>query len=166
MNDIFSLKLIDQCFSVGTAALVLVVFLLVAWSVRGVFSKLSKKLEGHQQTAVKLISKVLSVGIILIGIISALGAMGIDISGLIAGLGVTGFVVGFAFKDSLSNVLSGLMIFIYRPFKNGDKIEIDKYSGEVVDINLRYIVLKEGTATILIPNTMALSKVVKLVSQS
>ena len=72
----------------------------------------------------------------IIGFITALGTMGIDVSAIVAGLGLTGFAFGFAFKDMLSNFISGIMIFIYEPFKLGDTIEVDGKTGKVVDINL------------------------------
>ena len=48
-----------------------------------------------------------------------------------------GIAVGFAAQDILRNVFGGLIIIIDRPFKVGDKVEIGKYYGEVVEIGLR-----------------------------
>ena len=74
------------------------------------------------------ISRVLA-GIIknimlILGLITALGTLGVNISAIVAGLGLTGFAFGFAFKDMLSNFISGALIFIYEPFKLGDTIEV------------------------------------------
>ena len=48
-----------------------------------------------------------------------------------------GIAVGFAAQDILKNIFGGLIIIIDRPFKVGDKVEIGKYYGEVVEIGLR-----------------------------
>jgi small-conductance mechanosensitive channel len=48
-----------------------------------------------------------------------------------------GIAVGFAAQDILRNIFGGLVIIIDRPFKVGDKVEIGKYYGEVVEIGLR-----------------------------
>lgn len=48
-----------------------------------------------------------------------------------------GIAVGFASQDILKNIFGGIIIIIDRPFKVGDKIEIGKYYGEVVEIGLR-----------------------------
>ena len=48
-----------------------------------------------------------------------------------------GIAVGFAAQDILRNVFGGLVIIIDRPFQVGDKVEIGKYYGEVVEIGLR-----------------------------
>ena len=48
-----------------------------------------------------------------------------------------GIAVGFAAQDILKNIFGGLIIIIDRPFKVGDKVEIGKYYGEVIEIGLR-----------------------------
>ena len=65
------------------------------------------------------ISRVLS-GIIknimlIVGLITALGTLGVNISAIVAGLGLTGLAFGFAFKDMLSNFISGALIFFRNP---------------------------------------------------
>ena len=52
-----------------------------------------------------------------LGVITALGTIGVDVTGLVAGFGLTGFAVGFAMKDALANLLAGVMILLYRPFR-------------------------------------------------
>ena len=96
--------------------------------------------------------------VIIIGFITSLGTIGINVSAIVAGLGLTGFAFGFAFKDMLSNFISGIMIFIYEPFKLGDIITVDGKVGEVVDINLRYVTLLNEESRILVPNSLSVSK--------
>ena len=54
--------------------------------------------------------------------IVALGRLGVDVGPLVASLGVTGVVLGFAFKESLGSLASGLMIALNHPFKVGDYV--------------------------------------------
>ena len=110
------------------------------------------------------ISRVLA-GIIknimlILGLITALGTMGVNISAIVAGLGLTGFAFGFAFKDMLSNFISGALIFIYEPFKLGDTIEVEGKTGEVIDINLRYVTIEADAQKVLVPNSISVSKVI------
>ena len=110
------------------------------------------------------ISRVLA-GIIknimlILGLITALGTLGVNISAIVAGLGLTGFAFGFAFKDMLSNFISGALIFIYEPFKLGDTIEVEKKTGKVIDINLRYVTIETENQKVLIPNSISVSKVI------
>ena len=105
-----------------------------------------------------VISSIIKNLIVIIGFITALGTMGINVSAIVAGLGLTGFAFGFAFKDMLSSFISGVMIFIYQPFKLGDVILVDGKEGEVVDVNLRYVTLKGEKSKMLVPNSLLVSK--------
>ena len=112
------------------------------------------------------ISKVLA-GIIknimvIVGLITALGTLGVNISAIVAGLGLTGFAFGFAFKDMLSNFISGILIFIYEPFNLGDTIEVEGKVGKVIDINLRYVTIETEKQKILVPNSISVSKVISV----
>ena len=112
------------------------------------------------------ISRVLA-GIIknimlIVGLITALGTMGVNISAIVAGLGLTGFAFGFAFKDMLSNFISGALIFIYEPFKLGDTIEVEGKTGKVIDINLRYVTIESEDQKVLVPNSISVSKVISV----
>ena len=99
---------------------------------------------------------------LIIGLITALGSMGINISAIVAGLGLTGFAFGFAFKDMLSNFISGALIFVYEPFKLGDTIEVEGKTGKVIDINLRYVTIKAENQKILVPNSISVSKIISV----
>ena len=100
---------------------------------------------------------------LIIGFITALGTLGVNISAIVAGLGLTGFAFGFAFKDMLSNFISGILIFIYEPFKLGDSIEVEGKTGKVIDINLRYVTIESEDKKVLIPNSISVSKVIAVI---
>lgn len=105
-----------------------------------------------------VISSIIKNLIVIVGFITSLGTIGINVSAIVAGLGLTGFAFGFAFKDMLSSFISGVMIFIYQPFKLGDVILVDGKEGEVVDVNLRYVTLKGEKSKMLVPNSLLVSK--------
>ena len=112
------------------------------------------------------ISRVLA-GIIknimlILGLITALGTLGVNISAIVAGLGLTGFAFGFAFKDMLSNFISGALIFIYEPFKLGDTIEVEGKTGKVIEINFRYVTIEAKDQKVLVPNSISVSKVISV----
>ena len=104
-----------------------------------------------------VIASIIKNFIVIIGLLTALGTIGINVSAIVAGLGLTGFAFGFAFKDMLSNFISGVMIFIYQPFKLGDIIAVDGKDGKVIDINLRYVTLSNEKSRILVPNSLLVS---------
>jgi small-conductance mechanosensitive channel len=99
-----------------------------------------------------LIQRVAKVGLLMVGLVTALGTIGVDVSALVAGLGLTGFALGFALKDVLSNLLAGVLILIYRPFHRQDRVMVAGFEGTIADIDLRYTTLEAEDRRILIPN--------------
>jgi small conductance mechanosensitive channel len=84
----------------------------------------------------------------------ALPRLGIEIAPLIAGLGVTGFIIGFAFQESLGNLAAGLMIVINGPYKIGDVVEISGFAGEVKEMNMMATALATpDNKRVMIPNS-------------
>ena len=55
---------------------------------------------------------------LILGLITALGTLGVNISAIVAGLRLTGFAFGFAFKDMLSNFISGVLILSMNPLSS------------------------------------------------
>jgi small-conductance mechanosensitive channel len=101
-----------------------------------------------------LMASAVGTGLLLFGAITALGTLGVNVSALVAGLGLTGFAVGFALKDIISNALSGILIILYKPFHHGDQIAVTGLEGTVVEINLRYTVLTTADQKkIFLPNS-------------
>ena len=108
----------------------------------------------------KVLAGIVKNIMLIVGLITALGTLGVNISAIVAGLGLTGFAFGFAFKDMLSNFISGILIFIYEPFKLGDTLEVEGKTGKVIDINLRYVTIETENQKVLIPNSISVSKVI------
>lgn len=71
------------------------------------------------------------------------GVWNIDLSGLAAAAGVGSLVIALALQDTLSNLVSGFLVLLSRPFKVGDYIEFDGVQGFVVDQNWRSVTLKD-----------------------
>ena len=84
----------------------------------------SKKFQNDKRYIFRIAGKAIKVSSVLLGALTALGTMGINVSALVAGLGLTGFALGFALRDILSNLLAGALIIVYRPFHRGDQIAV------------------------------------------
>ena len=79
--------------------------------------------------------------------------LGVNIAPLIAGLGVTGFILGFAFQESLGNLASGMMIAINQPFKVGDYVAVGGIEGSVMELNMMATTLTTGDfKKVVVPN--------------
>ncbi len=116
----------------------------------------------HADTGVVLLlSRVYYYGVLAFGLLTALDSAGLNVGALIAGLGLTGFALGFALKDVLSNFLSGIMLLIYRPFGLGDEIRMGEYEGRIETIRIRDTIVRgEDGRLIIIPNTKLITEVV------
>lgn len=89
----------------------------------------------------------------------ALDRLGVNVMPFIAGAGVAGVAIGFAAKDTLSNLIAGILLVVDRPFEVGDRIELwqtPKNSatwGDVIDIGLRATKIRTtDNIVIIIPN--------------
>jgi small conductance mechanosensitive channel len=83
-----------------------------------------------------------------------LANLGVDVSGLIAGLGIMGFIVGFALKDTLGNLASGMFILFHKPFKVGDWVNIGGVVGGVEKVGIAACTLNSpDNVKITIPNS-------------
>jgi small conductance mechanosensitive channel len=96
-----------------------------------------------------------------IGVVSALDSVGVNTGALLASLGIVGVTIGFAARDSLSNFISGIIIFIDRPFVIGDLVEVEDKYGRVSEITLRStrVVTADGRM-LAVPNTEVVNKTV------
>ncbi len=137
---------------VGISLVILLIFLILAIIANRAIIKISQQFEINAKLA-SLIARTAKIMLIVLGFITGLGTLGVDVSALVAGLGLTGFALGFALKDTISNLLSGILILVYRPFEIGDYIKMSGYEGTVVSIDLRYTELKGEGSKILIPNS-------------
>lgn len=106
-----------------------------------------------------LFKKFSGIIIFTIGAILALDAMGFNIMPFVAGAGVAGIAIGFAAKDTLSNLIAGVLLIIDRPFEVGDRIEVWSAPknaatwGDVIDIGLRATKIRTtDNIVIVIPN--------------
>lgn len=109
---------------------------------------------GLDVTIAAFVLELLKYSLFVVALITALGQLGINTISLLTSLGVLGLTVGFAAKDTLSNLIAGLFIFWDRPFRTGDLVEIDGHYGRVQEITLRStrIVTPDGKM-IAFPNT-------------
>ena len=106
-----------------------------------------------------LLKRFSTVIIYVAAILQVLKVLGADIMPFVAGAGVAGIAIGFAAKDTLSNLIAGVLLLIDRPFEVGDRIEVwsapanSATWGDVIDIGLRATRIKTtDNIIIVIPN--------------
>lgn len=129
-----------------------------------VLAYLEKKVADQTKTKIDniifdLLQKFMGAIIYATAVILALDILGVNVMPFIAGAGVVGIAVGFAAKDTLSNLIAGVLLIIDRPFEIGDRIEVwsapagSATWGDVLDIGLRATKIKTtDNIVIIIPN--------------
>jgi small conductance mechanosensitive channel len=106
------------------------------------------------ETLIKFLDNVLYAVALVAIVLAALSQLGIETTSFIAILGAAGLAVGLAFKDSLSNVGSGIMIILFRPFKVGDFVQTAGEMGVVQEISIFHTIMKTGdNKVVIIPNS-------------
>ncbi|MEZ4802605.1 MAG: mechanosensitive ion channel family protein [Gelidibacter sp.] len=117
-----------------------------------------------QQSIINIISKLTYILVITLGLFLALGVLDLSktLTSLITGAGVLGLVIGLALQGTLSNTISGIMISFRKKIQIGNWVETNDFAGEIIDINLKNLTLKETDNNIVfIPNKTILETPMK-----
>lgn len=114
-----------------------ILLMLLRRVLRHVFNK-SRKI--NDLMASFLLKVVSAIGWIVVAMI-VLDKVGVNLAPIIAGLGVTGFILGFAFQESIGNLLSGVMIVLNAPFRIGDYVDVGTLSGTVKEMDMMCVTL-------------------------
>jgi len=74
---------------------------------------------------------------------------------LFTGAGLAGIIIGFAAQNTLSNIIAGVSLAIFQPFRVGDRLNIMNEYGKVTDLNLRHtVIITWDNRRLIIPNSM------------
>jgi len=139
---------------------VVAVFILLERVVRRISNPVIER-SGLDETAQSFVRTIVRYTVIIIGILAALSAVGINIDSLLASIGIAGVTIGFAARDAFSNLISGLLIFLDRPFVIGDLVEVGDNYGHVEQITLRStrIITSDGKM-LAVPNNEMINSTV------
>lgn len=145
-------------FVVGVVVMVafVLLWLLLRWLAR----PLLKRAE-LDETATIFALTILKYTVLGIGVVNAMNAAGINTAAVLASLGIAGLTIGFAARDAFSNLISGFLIYMDRPFVIGDLVEIEDNYGRVDQITLRStrIITSDGKM-LAVPNADIINKTV------
>lgn len=142
-------------FTVGKILAAVITFVICYAIVKIVFSFISKFIEKtsldfalkrHMRAGIKVI-------LWFITAIITVDALGVSTTSFVAAFSVVGLAASLAVQDSLSNLASGIMLLITKPFKIGDFVEIDDISGTVGIISLIHTkILTIDNKIVYVPN--------------
>lgn len=153
----------DFAINLSIAALIFAITLFASkWASRAARNGLSK-VRGfrHDPTVLSFAVQVVRVVVIIIGMIAVLQRLGVQTTSIIAVLGAASLAVGLALQGTLSNVASGIMLLILRPYRVGEVIDVGGIAGTVQRLDLFTTQLSNANNhKIVIPNSKVLSDTV------
>lgn len=135
--------------------LALVVLIVGLRVIRVIVNAIRKSLEKRNvdPSLRPFLSSILSVLLKVALIISVISMLGIATTSFVAVLGAAGLAVGLALSGTLQNFAGGVLLLVLKPFKVGDFIDAQGYTGTVAEIQIFFTILKTpDNRTIIIPN--------------
>ena len=139
------------------AVIIFVIGILISKIIRNLLRKVLQR-RNIELTIAKFICRLVYAILMIFVVLATLSQLGVQTTSLIAILGAMSLAVGLSLKSSLSNLASGLLLVVFRPFKTGDYIKIGSYEGTVDEINLLFTeMLNSSNQQLTIPNSKFMS---------
>ncbi|MBO7111099.1 MAG: mechanosensitive ion channel [Bacteroidaceae bacterium] len=131
------------------------IYIVGAWLIKRVkiwMNKLFTK-RNTEATLSTFISSLVSITLTVLLIIVTIGALGINTTSFAAILAAGGMAIGMALSGTVSNFAGGLMILVFKPFKAGDFINAQGFSGTVKEVSIvNTKITTPDNRVIIIPN--------------
>lgn len=155
--EVLVTKLQEWLVQFGLQIIAAIIILLIGIQIAKVSRNLVKKTLQRTKvdnTIISFAGNSVYVAVLSIVTIVVLGQIGVKTASLIALLGSAGIAIGLALQGSLSNIASGIMLVIFRPFRVGDYIEGGGTAGIVREIQIfNTILTSPDNCRIVVPNS-------------
>jgi len=138
--------------------IIAIAVIVIGYFVAIIISRLTKKaIIKAKMTKIlaEFTARVTKILLILAALAFAISMLGVDVGAAVLGVSVVfGFVLGFAFQQTLGNVAAGFMIAITKPFKKGDYIDIAGKEGSVNSVGASITTMTTvDNKRVIIPNS-------------
>ena len=112
-----------------------------------------KAAQKMEPTVAHFLANFVNIVLYIILAVTIIAIMGVPMASVIAAIASAGVAIGLALQGALSNFAGGIMILLFHPFRVGDFIEVNGFSGTVDDIDVFYTFLKTpDNKSVTIPN--------------
>lgn len=170
MTELLRIQLTETYYLPTSVMVLIVLFLtfLAVVVVNRIMNRFIRLASEHLQsdpTQYRFLKHTLSAAIIIIGIgiaiyiIPALRTLAVS---MFAGAGIIAIIIGFASQQAFANIISGMFIVMFKPFRINDIIQVgERHRGMVEDITLRHTVIRNWeNRRIIIPNAIISNEIV------
>ena len=133
----------------------LLIYIIGAWIIKIIRKSLRKGFarKNTEKTLASFTESLVTIAMWVILIVVTIGTLGINTTSIAALLAAGGMAIGMALSGTVQNFAGGIMILVFKPFKAGDFIEAQGFSGTVTDVNIVSTkLLTIDNRRIIIPN--------------
>lgn len=154
------------------ALLILAVTLWLAKRLGKVAEQAIARMPHHHQnpadkTLATFVSTLVKYVVVAIGLVAVLQQLGVQATSVLAVLGAASLAIGLALQGTLGNVAAGVMILLLRPYRAGDRVELNGRTGRVVGMDLfNTKVLDYEGLTLYLPNGKVFGDMIVNISQA
>ena len=154
--DTFMHDLLQSAIDFGLKLLAAIaIYVIGAWLIKRVKIWLGKVFAKRKTEATlsTFITSLVSITLTVLLIVITIGTLGINTTSLAALLAAGGMAIGMALSGTVSNFAGGLMILVFKPFKAGDFINAQGFSGTVKEVSIvNTKIITPDNRVIIIPN--------------
>ncbi len=114
-----------------------------------------------EPTLRRFVGSLVSIGLKVLLFITAIQMMGVQTTSFVAIIGAAGLAIGLALQGTLANFAGGVLVLLFKPYKVGDRIEVQGVTGKVKEIQIFTTVLvASDSRTIIVPNGAAANGII------
>lgn len=135
----FWTQLLHNAITFGIKVVIaLIVYIIGAWLIKRVKKLLLRIFERRdtERTLASFVSSLVSISMTVLLIIITVSTLGVDTTSLAALLAAGGMAIGMAMSGTVQNFAGGIMLLVFKPFKVGDFITAQGFSGTVTDVSI------------------------------
>lgn len=144
--------LLGYAVQILVGIVILVVGKIVANSVAKLMAKGMNK-RGMDGAVISFLTAIIKTAIFIAALLMALSQVGVQTTSFIAILGAAGLAIGLSLQGSLSNIASGVLIIMFRPFRAGEYVDAGGVSGTVEEVNIFQTIMKTpDNKVVFVPN--------------
>ena len=149
-------EFLQQALHFGSKVLAaLLIYIIGAWLI-GRLKKVLKRVfdrRGTEPTLASFVTSFVSIALTVLLIIVTVSTLGVDTTSLAALLAAGGMAIGMALSGTVQNFAGGIMILAFKPFKAGDFIAAQGFSGKVVEVSITSTkLLTTDNRVVILPN--------------
>ena len=152
----------DWFFSqAGNILLALIIFWVGRYAIKWVktFAVRIMTKASYDSAAMSFITQIINYALLVGLILICLNQIGVPTTSFVAAFGAFGLGIGLALQNNMSNLASGLLILIFKPFRAGHYIEVGDIIGSVTSIQfMNTIITTKDQKRVYIPNSILTSQ--------